>query len=75
MSESGSSALHLNADGSVIGIGGASDFARRTIRRWYVAGLCDFPMSDDDYYNPWLASRFTPGDPRVQQRDRRRFGR
>jgi hypothetical protein len=52
-------ALHKNADGSVdIGIGGASDFARRTIRRWYAAGLCDFTMSDDDYYNPWLASRW-----------------
>jgi hypothetical protein len=52
-------AIYRNADGSLdIGIGGASDFARRTIRRWYVAGLCDFTMSDDDYYNPWLASRW-----------------
>lgn len=52
-------ALHRNTDGSVdIGIGGASDFARRTIRRWYASGLCDFTMSDDDYYNPWLASRW-----------------
>jgi hypothetical protein len=52
-------AVYRNADGSLdIGIGGASDFARRTIRRWYVAGLCDFTMTDDDYYNPWLSSRF-----------------
>ncbi len=52
-------AVYRNGDGSLdIGLGGASDFARRTIRRWYVAGLCDFTMSDDDYYNPWLASRW-----------------
>ncbi len=52
-------ARHRNTDGSVdIGIGGASEFARRTIRRWYAAGLCDFTMSDDDYDNPWLASRW-----------------
>jgi hypothetical protein len=52
-------AVYRNVDGSLdIGIGGASDFARRTIRRWYAAGLCDFTMSDDDYYNPWLASRW-----------------
>ena len=52
-------AVHRNPDGSLdIGIGGASDFARRTIRRWFAAGLCDFTMSDDDYYNPWLASRW-----------------
>jgi transglycosylase-like protein with SLT domain len=52
-------AVYRNSDGSFdIGLGGASDFARRTIRRWYVAGLCDFTMSDDDYYNPWLASRW-----------------
>jgi hypothetical protein len=52
-------AVYRNADGSLdIGIGGASDFARRTIRRWYIAGRCDFTMTDADYYNPWLASRW-----------------
>jgi hypothetical protein len=52
-------AVYRNADGSLdIGLGGASDFARRTIRRWYVDGRCDFTMTDADYYNPWLASRW-----------------
>lgn len=52
-------ALHRNRDGSMdVGIGGASDFARRTLRRWHEAGLADFTLGDDEYYNPWLASRW-----------------
>ncbi len=41
-----------------IGMAGASPFARRTIRRWYARSLTDFTFSDEDYYNPWHASRF-----------------
>jgi hypothetical protein len=48
----------VNADGSVdIGLGGSSDFARRTIRRWYTEGRSDFSLVDEEYFNPWLASR------------------
>jgi hypothetical protein len=49
----------VNTDGSVdLGLGGASGFARRTIRRWYDNGRCDFTMSDDEYHVPWLATRW-----------------
>jgi transglycosylase-like protein with SLT domain len=52
-------AFNRNQDGSLdIGIGGASAFARETIRDWYAEGLVDFTMSDEDYYNPWLAARW-----------------
>jgi hypothetical protein len=48
----------VNADGSVdIGLGGASGFARQTIRRWYTEGRSDFSLDDEEYFNPWLASR------------------
>ena len=43
---------------STSGIGGASGFARGTIRRWYDKAWCDFTFTDDDYFNPWLASRW-----------------
>jgi hypothetical protein len=52
-------AINFNRDGSTdIGIGGASGFARRTIRVGYEKGWSDFTMTDDDYFNPWLASRW-----------------
>jgi hypothetical protein len=52
-------ATGANPDGSVdIGLGGASDFARRTIRAWYADGRCDFTMEDADYLDPWLATRW-----------------
>ena len=52
-------AIYVNRDGSTdVGIGGASGFARRTIRRGYEEGWSDFTLTDDDYFNPWLASRF-----------------
>ncbi len=41
-----------------LGLAGASPFARRTIRRWHDEGLVDFTLTDEDYANPWLASRF-----------------
>jgi hypothetical protein len=52
-------AFGINVDGSVdIGLGGASGFARDTIRRWYDEGRCDFTMTDDDYFDPWLTTRW-----------------
>lgn len=52
-------ATYMNRDGSIdIGLGGASGFARRVIRRWYKQGLCDFTLEDEEYYNPWLAARW-----------------
>jgi hypothetical protein len=52
-------AFLVNADGSRdIGLAGASAYARDVIRRWHDRGLCDFTASDEDYDNPWLATRF-----------------
>jgi hypothetical protein len=49
----------VNRDGSKdVGLGGASEFARRLIRRWHLQGKCDFTLTDDEYANPWLASRW-----------------
>ena len=49
----------VNTDGSTdMGLGGASAFSRRTIRRWYREGRCDFVMADEDYYDPWQATRW-----------------
>lgn len=52
-------ALHINPDGSTdIGLGGASVFAREALGRLRERGLADFTLRDDEYYNPWLASRW-----------------
>jgi hypothetical protein len=52
-------AIYVNRDGATdIGLGGASEFARRTIRQGYEEGWSDFTLTDDDYFNPWLASRW-----------------
>ena len=52
-------AFYVNADGSAdIGIGGASAFARDALRRLHARGAADFTLADDEYDNPWLATRW-----------------
>jgi hypothetical protein len=52
-------AVYVNGDGSTdVGVGGASLFAREALRRLHDRGLADFTLRDQEYFNPWLASRW-----------------
>jgi len=51
-------AEYTNRDGSRdLGLGGASAYCRRRLRRLYAAGAVPFSFSDEDYFNPWNATR------------------
>ena len=49
----------LNRDGTWdVGLGQASPYARTRLREMHAGGLVDASLSEDDYYDPWRATRF-----------------
>jgi hypothetical protein len=52
-------AVNTNSDGSSdVGLPQASDYARVVTARWTAAGLWNLPMREEDYFNPWKATRW-----------------
>ena len=51
-------ASHTNPDGDRdIGLGGSSEYCRRTLQRVGNEGVVDFTLREEDYFDPWRATR------------------